>query len=111
MLPQRAEILLMSNPRPLCRAPQLVLLLLFAAMSSLGIALGQPVPGSPIVSDRPWAEELQLDIQPDPSAGQVLDFTRAFSLNGLVQFRLPSAMAYDKLGAASSSLWKPWAKT
>jgi hypothetical protein len=45
----------MSNPRPLCRASQLALLLLFAAMSSLGIALGQTVPGSPIVSDLPVA--------------------------------------------------------
>lgn len=41
----------------------------------------------------------------DPSTDQVLDFTRAFSLNGLVQFRLPAAMAIDKVGNSSSSLY------
>ena len=41
--------------RPLCRASQLPLLFLFAAMSLLGTALGQTAPGSPIVSDLPVA--------------------------------------------------------
>lgn len=41
----------------------------------------------------------------DPSAGQVVDFTRGFSLNGAVQFRLPAAMAADKLGASSASFF------
>jgi hypothetical protein len=45
----------MSSARPLRRASRLALLLLFAAMSALGIALGQTVPGSPIVSDVPVA--------------------------------------------------------
>src|SRR5215467_5343420 len=49
----RWRILLMSNPRPLCRASQLTLLLLFAAMSPLGTVVGQTTPGSPVVSDLP----------------------------------------------------------
>jgi Baseplate J-like protein len=38
----------------------------------------------------------------NPLAGEVLDFTRALSLNGSVQFRLPSAMQPDKFGASSA---------
>jgi hypothetical protein len=45
----------MSNPRLLRRASQLALLLLFAAMSPRGTAVGQTAPGSPIVSDLPVA--------------------------------------------------------
>jgi hypothetical protein len=41
--------------RPLCRTSRLALLLAFAAISPLGIALGQTAPGSPIVSDLPVA--------------------------------------------------------
>jgi hypothetical protein len=44
-----------GTARPLCRTSRLALLLAFAAISPLGIALGQTAPGSPIVSDLPVA--------------------------------------------------------
>ena len=49
--PQRAW----GTARLLCRTSRLALLLAFAVIPPLGIALGQTAPGSPIVSDLPVA--------------------------------------------------------